>query len=108
MILYPSPDYYIQNLITMQSPQARRLWRQAIKEHFDCTCVYCGETYELHKLTIDHVRPRSSGGQDITSNLVASCRRCNQEKGSRNWRQWMRETFGFKPDREQLILQHIN
>ena len=108
MILYPTPDYYIQNLITMQSPQARRLWRQAIKEHFDCTCVYCGETYELHKLTIDHVRPRSSGGQDITSNLVASCRRCNQEKGSRNWRQWMRETFGFKPDREQLILSHIS
>jgi len=92
----------------MQSPQARRLWRQAIKEHFDCTCVYCGETYELHKLTIDHVRPRSSGGQDITSNLVASCQRCNQEKGSRNWRQWMRETFGFKPDRESLIAAHIS
>ena len=106
--LLPSPEYYLQNLITMQSREARKLWRNAIKEHFDYTCVYCGKTYELHELTIDHVHPRCNGGQDITKNLVPSCRRCNQEKGSNNWRSWMRATFGKHPLREEMILSHIN
>jgi 5-methylcytosine-specific restriction endonuclease McrA len=90
----------------MTSPEAKRMWRRAIKEHFNCQCVYCGETYELHELTLDHVRPKCLGGEDLTSNLVPSCRQCNQDKGSHNWLQWMRQTFGITP-REQLILSHI-
>jgi 5-methylcytosine-specific restriction endonuclease McrA len=90
----------------MTSPQAKRMWRRAIKEHFNCQCVYCGETYELHELTLDHVRPRCYGGEDLTSNLVSSCWKCNQAKGSQNWLTWMRQTFGITP-REQLILSHI-
>jgi hypothetical protein len=47
------------------------------------------------------------GGEDLTSNIVCSCHKCNQEKGSLNWLQWMRNTFGIRPLRELLILQHI-
>lgn len=90
----------------MTSPEAKRLWRRAIKEHFNCQCVYCGETYELHELTLDHVKPKCFGGEDLTSNLVPSCWKCNQDKGSNNWLTWMRKTFGITP-RENLILQHI-
>ena len=105
--LLPNPDYYLYNLIAMTSPEAKRLWRRSIKEHFDHTCVYCGKTYEPNELTLDHVHPRSMGGEDLTSNIVCSCQKCNQEKGSLNWLQWMRQTFGFRPLRENLILQHI-
>ena len=66
--LLPNPDYYIANLIAMTSSEATRLWRRAIKESFDCTCVYCGKSYDLHDLTIDHVRPRSCGGETISTN----------------------------------------
>ena len=104
--LLPKPDYYLHNLITMTSSESKRLWRRAIKEHFNCTCVYCGKSYELHKLTIDHVHPKCKGGEDITTNVVPSCRRCNQEKGSNHWLDWMRSTFGIT-DREQTILSHI-
>ncbi len=93
--LFPSPDHYLHNLITMTSSEAKRLHRRAIKEYFNCQCVYCGETYELHELTLDHVRPKCFGGEDLTSNLVPSCRKCNQAKGSSNWLQWMRDTFGI-------------
>jgi 5-methylcytosine-specific restriction endonuclease McrA len=41
----------------MTSSEATRIWRKAVKELFDCTCVYCGKTYDLHELTLDHVRP---------------------------------------------------
>jgi len=106
--LLPSPKHYLFNLITMTSPDAKRLWRKAIKEKFNCQCVYCGNKYELHQLTLDHVKPRTNGGEDLTSNLVPACRSCNQKKGSRNWLQWMRHTFGHRPIREQMIIQHIN
>jgi 5-methylcytosine-specific restriction endonuclease McrA len=106
--LLPSPKHYLFNLITMTSPDAKRLWRKAIKEKFNCQCVYCGNNYELHQLTLDHVKPRTNGGEDLTSNLVPACRSCNQQKGSSNWLHWMRHTFGYRPIREQMIIQHIN
>jgi 5-methylcytosine-specific restriction endonuclease McrA len=92
----------------MTSPEAKRLWRRAIKEHFNCQCVYCGETYELHELTLDHVYPRSLGGEDITTNVLPACKKCNQAKGSANWKDWMRNTFGVEQFREQQILAWIN
>lgn len=105
--LFPTPDYYLQNLITMTSAEAKRLWRRSIKEHFDCTCVYCGKTYDLSNLTIDHVHPRSLGGGDLR-NLVAACQSCNQRKGSNNWLSFMRQTFGVNRLREKLIMEYIN
>ena len=105
--LLPSPDDYLYNLITMTSSEAKRLWRRSIKEHFDCTCVYCGKTYDLSQLTIDHVHPRSLGGDDYR-NVVPACTRCNQRKGSNNWLSWMRATFGVNRLREHLILEYIS
>jgi len=107
MPLLPSPDHYLQNLIAMTSPEAKRLWRRAIKEHFNHQCVYCGNYYAVHELTLDHVHPRCRGGEDLTSNLVPACWRCNQSKGSNNWLSWMRATFGIT-SREAMILQHIH
>lgn len=46
-------------------------------------CAYCGEHYSRDKLTRDHVRPRSRGGQDVWTNVVAACRACNHRKGAR-------------------------
>lgn len=48
-------------------------------------CLYCGS--KEGKLTIDHIIPRSRGGKDAFENCVASCRRCNNQKGSRTPRE---------------------
>jgi 5-methylcytosine-specific restriction endonuclease McrA len=104
-MLYPTPDHYLYNLIAMTSSEAKRLWRRSIKEHFDCTCVYCGETYDLSQLTIDHVHPRSRGGGD-QNNVVCACSRCNQEKGSSHWKEFI-APFN-NPLREQLITNYTN
>jgi 5-methylcytosine-specific restriction endonuclease McrA len=42
-------------------------------------CAYCAKP----AATIDHVIPRSRGGQDSWENLVACCLRCNNIKGDR-------------------------
>lgn len=43
-------------------------------------CAYCG----AHATTVDHVHPRSRGGQDTWENLVACCLRCNGVKADRS------------------------
>ncbi len=44
-------------------------------------CAYCGTAKE--RLTIDHIIPKSRGGEASFENCVASCKPCNNEKGQR-------------------------
>ena len=103
----PTSEHYLQNLIVMQSSQAKKLWRKAIKEANNYECIYCGEKHYEHDLTIDHVHPRTMGGTNITSNCVPACRSCNQSKGSQNWLTWFRDNFPPNHIRESLILNWI-
>ncbi len=47
------------------------------------TCQYCGESFQPSDLTLDHVIPRSRGGNSTWENLVACCHSCNRQKGNR-------------------------
>lgn len=47
------------------------------------TCQYCGMQPGRAHLTVDHVVPRSRGGQTTWDNVVAACRDCNHRKGGR-------------------------
>jgi len=44
------------------------------------TCVYCGNKKNL---TVDHVMPKSRGGQNTWLNLVTCCSHCNRVKDNR-------------------------
>lgn len=48
-----------------------------------CICQYCTQQFSTEDLTIDHVVPRSQGGQTCWENVVAACFRCNQKKAGR-------------------------
>lgn len=54
--------------------------RALIYKRDDYECQYCGSKYDL---TIDHVIPRSKGGDDTWENLVACCSSCNLKKGDK-------------------------
>jgi len=45
-------------------------------------CQYCGRGDV--PLTLDHIHPRSKGGEDSWENLVAACVKCNNKKGDSN------------------------
>jgi 5-methylcytosine-specific restriction endonuclease McrA len=47
------------------------------------TCQYCGDQPGRQQLTIDHVVPRSRGGETTWTNVVTACRDCNHRKGGR-------------------------
>ena len=46
-------------------------------------CQYCGEKRGANELTLDHILPRSRGGDNSPVNIVTACVGCNQRKGSR-------------------------
>ena len=54
--------------------------RNLVYKRDDHECQYCGSKKDL---TIDHVIPRSRGGQDTWENLVACCIKCNIKKGNK-------------------------
>ncbi len=50
----------------------------------DChKCQYCGVSAPASQLSIDHIIPRSRGGQTTWENVVCCCIKCNGRKGSR-------------------------
>lgn len=53
----------------------------ARRDHY--TCQYCGDQPGGDALTIDHVVPRSQGGQSSWTNCVAACAVCNARKANR-------------------------
>lgn len=63
--------------------QTRALSRKNIMMRDRYTCQYCHRTSAVHDLTLDHVLPRSRGGETTWENLVACCHGCNNRKGSR-------------------------
>jgi 5-methylcytosine-specific restriction endonuclease McrA len=46
-------------------------------------CMYCGHRPHSHQLTIDHVIPRSRGGNSVWENCVTACLKCNARKADR-------------------------
>lgn len=43
-------------------------------------CVYCGGKAE----SVDHIRPKSDGGDSTVRNLAPACLSCNHAKGSKS------------------------
>ena len=70
----------------------RKITRRAVFARDSWTCQYCGSRSNL---TVDHVIPRSKGGNSSWENIVASCAPCNRRKGDRLPRQ-----AGMHPRRE--------
>jgi 5-methylcytosine-specific restriction endonuclease McrA len=46
-------------------------------------CQYCGKEPGWSRLTVDHIVPRSRGGDTSWENCVVACKACNNTKGDR-------------------------
>ncbi len=70
---------YIKLPRNLSLPLTRRL----VYARDQYTCQYCGGHFGAANLTLDHVTPKSRGGQKTWENIVTACKRCNQLKGNR-------------------------
>jgi 5-methylcytosine-specific restriction endonuclease McrA len=79
---FPWP--HVIRLVTyVRVPRAvqRKISRRALFARDGWRCVYCGDGHG--RLTLDHVVPRSRGGQSVWENVVTACAPCNHRKGDR-------------------------
>ena len=72
-------------------------------------CNYCGHEFSAnggrYKRTLDHIVPYSQGGQNVLSNLVYACARCNGSKGTKLPEEWVDRWYervkgGHRHDRQ--------
>jgi CRISPR/Cas system Type II protein with McrA/HNH and RuvC-like nuclease domain len=61
-------------------PKGIGVTRKRIFKRDNNTCCYCGSQ---RNLTIDHIIPKSRGGNNSWDNLVTSCFRCNSKKDNK-------------------------
>jgi len=68
-------------------------WSTTIREYLrerenPNECVYCGAE---GKLTVEHLLPKSCGGEDTTDNVVMVCAECNSKKGKKKLYEYFTE-----------------
>lgn len=102
MEVFSSPEDYLYNLHTCSPGEARRIWKDSIKESFNYKCAYCGSR---ENLTLDHVVPRFHGGTDETKNLICACAECNRDKSHEDWRSWYTRQGFYDPYKEARIIE---
>jgi 5-methylcytosine-specific restriction endonuclease McrA len=72
-------------------------------------CQYCGRSFPSQQLSLDHVMPRSRGGETSWQNVVCSCVGCNTKKGNRTPHEaHMRlMTLPTEPTANPILLQKL-
>ena len=72
-------------------------------------CQYCGRRVATRELSLDHILPRSQGGQSTWENLVCACMQCNTRKGCRTPRQASMRLIKApsRPRRNPVVHMHL-
>ena len=72
-------------------------------------CQYCDKRFPQSELSLDHVVPRSRGGQATWDNIVCACLKCNVRKGGRTPHEagMQLQTQPRKPTRNPLLSQKL-
>lgn len=101
-MVYSNPDEYLYNLEVCTSSQAKKLWKNSIKDEWGRKCAYCKSDVNL---TLDHIIPQSKGGKDTRTNLVCACNECNNSKAHTPWQEWYSAQDFFTIDRMTDIIK---
>ncbi len=73
-------------------------------------CQYCGHSPPSHQLSLDHVMPRSRGGETSWENVVCCCVRCNTRKGGRTPQEARMKLLRppHRPSQSPLLVSKLN
>lgn len=80
VVSYHVEDHYRFPLIQPGQVNPSRKFQKEIKDLYGNRCFHCKRKIPLH---IDHINPRSNGGDGAFRNLQPLCERCGQTKGNR-------------------------
>jgi len=84
------PSIIVINSWVSASYKSVPLTKPNLFKRDDYTCVYCNSKMTAKDLTIDHIVPRSRGGEDTWENWATACKPCNNEKADLDIEEWGR------------------
>ena len=72
-------------------------------------CQYCFKRFPRQQLSLDHVLPRSRGGEDSWENVVCACLTCNVRKGGRTPQEagMKLKSQPVRPKRNPFLCRHM-
>ncbi len=78
-------DYLLKNptIFYTKSRSISIQKKRAVKKRDKYTCQICEEVFPEEELEVDHIFPHSLGGPNQTTNLMALCKPCNEDKSNR-------------------------
>lgn len=78
-----APEVIVLKQYGERPPRKITFNRSNLARRDEYVCQYCGKEIGLVHMTIDHVLPRSRGGENSWENCVASCSDCNSRKADK-------------------------
>ncbi len=79
----PAPEVIVLKKYGERPPRRVVFNRPNLYRRDQFTCQYCGTALPGGDLTIEHVLPRSRGGETSWLNCVSACETCNARKADR-------------------------
>lgn len=68
----------------IETEPVRESIRYEVLRRSNGKCALCGKSKDEEPLEVDHILPRSLGGNNAIDNLQALCRTCNRGKSNRD------------------------
>lgn len=100
----PSIEIHVPRVValTVYAPisSVPKFCRRSILLRDRFKCQYCGQRFDSHDLTFDHVVPREKGGKTEWSNILAACVPCNTQKRNQSANWSGRKGMGLRPLKE--------
>lgn len=95
----------LERYVRLPYRRSAPLTRMGVLRRDNFTCVYCGGDGR----TIDHIVPRSKGGDSSWLNLAACCQKCNNRKGDLllNELGWRLRFTPHEPDYRSFALNKL-
>jgi 5-methylcytosine-specific restriction endonuclease McrA len=109
----PSVTFKIPSVIVLKNvvkfiSRSIRATRNNIIWRDKNTCQYCGYVGTSSNLTLDHVLPKSRGGDNSWLNLVTCCKKCNQKKRDRTPEEADMKLLNKPVKPKHTVLKNIN
>lgn len=84
----PSIEMKVPSVVVFQRGKTRkinsvRFSRKNVWIRDEGRCQYCTQPVSIKNFTLDHIVPRTAGGQTTWVNVVTCCATCNQKKGDK-------------------------
>lgn len=89
----------LREIVAPRQTMSKAHWLLVLQE-FGGLCIFCGSpgTSENRGIVPDHLVPVTRFGELVLGNTVPACQTCNDSRGEKDWRPFLRTRFPSNPE----------